>query len=166
MSDAPLAYFITFRTYGTWLQGDSRESTDRWHNRYGEPSAPSSSAREGYHRDLMCGDAVVLTTGQRAIVDRGVRSRCEERGWGVLAANVRTNHVHVVVSASAPAEVVMGNLKAAATQSLTGLGEFARGAKVWSRGGSTRYLWTERDIEGAWEYVVNGQDEKPGREHE
>jgi hypothetical protein len=28
-TDTPLAYFISFRTYGTWLIGDSRGSIDR-----------------------------------------------------------------------------------------------------------------------------------------
>jgi len=35
--DIPLAYFITFRTYGTWLHGDERGSIDRYHNRYKGP---------------------------------------------------------------------------------------------------------------------------------
>jgi hypothetical protein len=34
-SDTPLAYFITFRAYGTWLHGDKRGSVDRHNNRYG-----------------------------------------------------------------------------------------------------------------------------------
>ena len=33
-TDTPLAYFISFRTYGTWLHGDERGSIDRFHNRY------------------------------------------------------------------------------------------------------------------------------------
>ena len=30
----PLAYFITFRSYGTWLHGDKRGSVDRLHRRF------------------------------------------------------------------------------------------------------------------------------------
>ena len=33
----PLAYLITFRTYGTWLHGDARGSVDREHNVFGTP---------------------------------------------------------------------------------------------------------------------------------
>jgi hypothetical protein len=36
-SAAPLAYLITFNTYGSWLHGDRRGSVDRFHNRYGTP---------------------------------------------------------------------------------------------------------------------------------
>src|SRR5687767_4505235 len=32
-TDVPLGYLITFRCYGTWLQGDTRGSIDRFHNR-------------------------------------------------------------------------------------------------------------------------------------
>jgi hypothetical protein len=39
-TDTPLAYFISFRTYGTWLHGDERSSTDRFHNQYGSPFIP------------------------------------------------------------------------------------------------------------------------------
>jgi hypothetical protein len=33
--DRPIAYFITFTTYGTWLHGDERGSVDKGHNRVG-----------------------------------------------------------------------------------------------------------------------------------
>jgi hypothetical protein len=36
-TDMPLAYLITFRSYGTWLHGDQRGSIDRFHNRYKSP---------------------------------------------------------------------------------------------------------------------------------
>ena len=36
----PLAYLITFRSYGTWLHGDERGSVDRFHNVYGTPRLP------------------------------------------------------------------------------------------------------------------------------
>ena len=32
-TDTPLAYFISFRIYGTWLRGDKRGSVDRFQNR-------------------------------------------------------------------------------------------------------------------------------------
>ena len=40
----PLAYFITFRAYGTWLHGDERGSVDRLHNTFGSPSLRLMSA--------------------------------------------------------------------------------------------------------------------------
>ena len=40
----PLGYLITFRAYGTWLHGDRRRSVDRFHNQYGTPDIPQTSA--------------------------------------------------------------------------------------------------------------------------
>jgi hypothetical protein len=40
-SDGPLAYLITFPTYGTWLHGDERGSVDRDHNLPGTPVGDS-----------------------------------------------------------------------------------------------------------------------------
>ncbi len=33
-TDIPLAYLITFRSYGTWLHGDERGSVNRFRNQY------------------------------------------------------------------------------------------------------------------------------------
>ena len=38
MTDGILAYFSTFRTYGTWLHGDDRGSTDRSHSDWDTPT--------------------------------------------------------------------------------------------------------------------------------
>jgi hypothetical protein len=42
-TDSPLAYFISFRSYGTWLHGDKRGAIDRAHNRYRTPYLPSQA---------------------------------------------------------------------------------------------------------------------------
>jgi hypothetical protein len=49
----PLAFLITWRTYGTWLHGDSRGSVDRAHNRYGTPRLPPNKVRQQYERNLL-----------------------------------------------------------------------------------------------------------------
>jgi len=45
-TDIPLGYLITFRCYGTWLHGDERGSTERYHNIYKSPNIPASQLRE------------------------------------------------------------------------------------------------------------------------
>ena len=42
----PLAYLISFRTYGTWLHGDKRGSMDRKHNVYGTSKISPNPALE------------------------------------------------------------------------------------------------------------------------
>ena len=77
----PLAYFITFRTYGTWLHGDSRGSVDRLHNTYGTPRLPPNPLRRNYERGLLKRPPVKLTATRRAAVERGIRDTCKIRKW-------------------------------------------------------------------------------------
>ncbi len=46
MGNPPLAYFITFRTYGTWLPGDERGTVDVDNNAYGSPVRAGSELQE------------------------------------------------------------------------------------------------------------------------
>ena len=94
---------------------------------------------------------------QRTIVERAIRDVCIYRGWTLHALNVRTNHVHFVLSAGPSPEQVMTMLKAWSTRRLREAGLVDADAKLWSRHGSTRYLWTTADIETAWRYVTEEQ---------
>ena len=69
----PLAYLITFRSYGTWLHGDPRGSVDRFHNQYGEPVFPPNAARLGQTEVRLKRVPVVLTEVQRQSVERAIR---------------------------------------------------------------------------------------------
>ena len=74
----PLAYFITFRTYGTWLHGDERGSVDLSHNVYGTPMLPANKPRKSYERSLLA-CRPVLGLRQRAAVEKGIRETCKIR---------------------------------------------------------------------------------------
>ena len=52
---------------------------------------------------------------------------------------------------------MLTSLKAWTARSLAEAGLIERGAKVWTRGGSTRYLWTPDDVAAASWYVIDGQ---------
>ena len=155
----PLAYFITFRCYGTWLHGDERGAVDRFHNLYGTPLlSPDDDFRLRNER-LLRRDPVVLRPEQRHAVDRSIRETCTVRGWLLRAVNVRSNHVHVVVSTeSNRPDRALSAFKANATRELRRDGAWPHPQSPWSSGGSKRYLWTEVGIERAIDYVVNGQD--------
>jgi hypothetical protein len=108
-------YFITFTTYGARLHGDERGSVDEWHNRYGEPAMEPRPGLEAFERALLESAPVVLSANMRGAVEAAIRVRCRFAGWHLWTVNVRTNHVHVVVSADEPPERVMNSLKARAT---------------------------------------------------
>lgn len=162
MTTEPLAYFITFRCYGTWLHGDPRGSVAWGKSEYlTEPLEPDPHV-EQLSRARMREEAIVFGMAQRQCVDRAIRQTSELRGWRVHALNVRTNHVHVVLTGDVPPEQIMSSLKAWATRRLRDDGLIGRAARIWSRHGSTRYLWTEDDVRSACEYVATGQDASGG----
>src|SRR5687767_4111652 len=99
-TDTPLAYFISFRTYGTWLHGDRRGSIDRFHNRYRSPYMPTNEKWCRYNEQQLKAKPLILNAKQRNAVQHAIRETCQIRNWRLQAMNVRTNHVHTVVSAS------------------------------------------------------------------
>jgi hypothetical protein len=77
----PLAYFITFRSYGTWLHGDRRGSVDRRHRRYRSPLLAPDPLRESYERNLLKSAPVKLTKLRREAIERGNVGTCLFRNW-------------------------------------------------------------------------------------
>jgi len=157
-TNAPLAYLITFRTYGTWLPGDDRGTVDREHN---QPDTPPIPANPALHRSakIRADSPVALSDTQRKAVHDAILSVCEHRGWTAHALNVRTNHVHVVVSGAASPERIMNTFKSWATRRLRDADLIHSDTRTWSRHGSTRYLWKQEQIEAAYSYVMEAQDE-------
>jgi len=153
----PLAYFLTWRTYGTWLHGDDRGSVDREHNTYGAALLRPEPACVERNCGRMRDRPVVLDQEQRRHVDLAIRSRCLAAGWELLALNVRTNHVHVVLGASEPPDQVMVSLKAWATRRLRECG-LAPSGRTWARHGSTRYIWDATGLAHVCLYVTDLQD--------
>jgi REP element-mobilizing transposase RayT len=153
-----LAYLITFRTYGTWLHG-RRGSIDRFHKTYGRPKLPPDKARWDYNRKLLNQDPVTLTIRQRIIVEQAIREICEARRWSLQAINVRTNHIHTVVTALCKPERVLNAFKANATRKLRAAKYWHNQKSPWARHGSTRYLWTEEQVLNAIAYVLYDQGE-------
>jgi REP element-mobilizing transposase RayT len=152
----PIAFFITWTTYGTWLHGDPRGSFDR-RGGYIRPDDRRRQAAE----DLMTDDPVTLTDEQRAIVDRVIAEHCAIRGWALHARNVRTRHVHVVVSATVEGERVRAELKKWASVRLSahiGLiqGQGKDGARRWfTEKGNIEEVWEDRHLQRVIEYTNN-----------
>jgi hypothetical protein len=97
----PVAYLITWTTYGTWLHGDDRGSVNNTHNVYGTPFLPPSPDLLRHSAKAMSSDAVVLEEKEREEVKESIIHTCRVKGWRVHAIHVRTSHVHTVVSAEA-----------------------------------------------------------------
>jgi REP element-mobilizing transposase RayT len=153
-----LAYLITFRCYGTWLHGDERGSVGRHKsNIFGSPKiSPNQTLVEIDKRNLAT-SAFELGKVERGLVENAIKEVCGVRGFGLYALNIRTNHVHLVVSNGGTVERMMDSFKAYSTKALRAAGLIDNEFKPCSRHGSTRYLWTEEQVATAVDYVLNRQ---------
>lgn len=160
-----LAYFITFTTYGTWLHGSAKGkgSVDDQHNAYGTPFVEPDAQREEAARDLMAQPPYVLSAAERDIVCNAIVELARDRGWALLAVHVRSNHVHVVVSADRDPGRIMSDMKARASRDLTLAGFDNAERRRWTRHGSTQHLFREEDVEAKTCYTLDGQGEPMSR---
>ncbi|MCC6327114.1 MAG: transposase [Acidobacteria bacterium] len=157
-TDTPLAYLITFRAYGTWLHGDMRGSVDRNNNTYGTPRVDHTPARKGYVRSIAKRKPVRLDARRRRSIERAVKETCEQRGWHLIAINVRTNHVHIVVATGTIKPTsLLSAIKANATRVMREDGCWLSPETPWVDKGSRRYLWNDESVARAVDYVLNGQ---------
>lgn len=155
----PLAYLITFRTFGTWLHGDEKGSVGKSPtNIYGRPDIPPNPGLKDTMQRRAKQDPVILSVPQRRIVEEAIVEVCGKRSYYLKAVNARTNHVHVVVSAQIEPERMADSFKAYSTKRLKESGfEFET---VWSRGRSRKYLWKPRHVEQAIHYVLYEQGDR------
>ena len=152
-TDEPLAFFITWTVYGTWLPGDERGYV-QWH----EGWRPQSTRLETYAQAQMVEPPARLTPTQRDLVEQTVQRHCTIRGWKCWAVNARSTHVHTVVTAprSSPAEA-RDQLKAWCTRMLRDQAADRR-QRWWAEGGSTRCINVEDSLERAIAYTRDAQD--------
>lgn len=130
---------------------------DRKHNVYGtSKTAPNSRLLRSDTKQLKH-PPFRLGAKARQVVEKAVREVCEHRKYLLRAINVRTNHVHTVVTAMTKPEPVLISFQAYSTRALRKEGLNSPGVKPWARHGSTIYLWKERDVAKAMKYVLLGQ---------
>lgn len=155
----PLAYFLTWTTYGTRLHGDDRGSVDREHNYRGSPILTRSVNRVKHMRSLLTHAPLVLSDAMRESVHQTIVQHCQFRRWTLSAINVRTNHVHVVVRGAHEKgpEDVMGQLKSWSTHRLRESGLVEPHREVWTSHGSTIWINTEESLRGAIDCTLNQQ---------
>jgi REP element-mobilizing transposase RayT len=157
--EEPLAYYLTWTTYGTWLPGDERG----WVAKPGQFQTPDPK-RKAAAQQLLTESSLTLDAKQRRIVEDTIADHCRIRGWHLHAVNCRTQHLHVVVTAPGrDPEVVMDQFKAWCTRRLKELerarrpGDQAVRQNWWTQRGSKRWLNDAKSLEEAIRYVLEGQ---------
>jgi REP element-mobilizing transposase RayT len=154
-----MRYFLTFSCYGTHLHGDESGSVDRDHNLPGSRLLEADPHRESAESRKMTQAPYLLGRDSRATVLEALRGVCSHRHWTLLAAHVRTNHVHVVIEAEVRPEKMMNDFKSYVSRALNRLEPDGSDRKRWARHGSTRWLWNDQDARHAVRYVVEEQGE-------
>jgi len=145
--------------FGARLHGDELGSVDRNHNLPGSRLLDADEKRATAARQLMPQPPYLLDSRRRKLVLSALQEVCVNRDWVLLAAHVRTNHVHAVVQAETHPEKIMNDFKAYASRRLnrSSLDEAER--RRWARHGSTRYLSRQQQVSAAIRYVVDDQGE-------
>lgn len=153
--DDPIAFFLTWPTYGTWLPGDKRgwvEFKRGWQM--------PDSVRHLESRAKMKEDACLLNSVERKLVEAQITETCGYRGWTLHALNCRSNHIHIVVGATGTdPKKVRTDLKAWCTRRLKDHTDIKR-EKWWAERGSIRWIFNEDSLETVILYVAEAQDRK------
>ncbi len=151
----PIAYFITWPTYGTWLPGDERGLggvSQGW-------QLPVTDL-EQVCRACMTETQCLLSASEREIVLQQIQETCEFRNWVHFASDCRSNHAHIVIGAvNTPPKRVRVDIKAWCTRRLRERSRPERD-NWWAERGSIRYVWTEDSLASVIEYVTVAQDRK------
>lgn len=156
MNASPLGLFITWTVYGTFLPGDARG----WKHRGVGPQT-ARPLLETWHRDRLSHDVITLDDSMRRIAEAAIREICGVRSWSLWAMSVRSNHVHIVVTAPEyDPKLVRDQLKAKATMELRRAFPVWKDRPVWTEKGDIEFLDRETEIQQCVVYVREAQDRK------
>ena len=151
----PIAFFVTWPTYGTWLPGDERGWIE-YHHGWQLPSPNLESLCSSRMTEKQC----LLSGPEQQIVEEQAAETCRYRGWILHAVECRTNHVHLVVSAfETNPKKIRADIKAWCTRRLKEKSSSSR-MNYWAERGSIRYVWDQESLDRVVNYVTVAQDRK------
>jgi hypothetical protein len=127
-------------------------SVDRAREGRGGP-IEASVALVDYAKRAMTDAEASLDLAESFLVLSAIRETCAFRHWTLLAAHVRSTHVHLVVEGIMEASCAIRDFKAYASRALNGRGVRRR----WARGGNARSLCNSQAVRRAVCYVVDDQ---------
>lgn len=151
----PHALFLTWTTYGTWLPGDPRGWRKwKWGDRQPQPLL------EAWCGQRLTNPPICLLPDQRLAVEAAIRAHASIRHWELHALSVRSNHVHVSVSAREIPTKVRNEFKAFGTRALRASPFFLKQERIWPRGGDIEDLDNDYELEQVVRYINEARDRK------
>ena len=156
----PLAFFLTWPTYGTWLPGDERGWV-----LYSVGRQSPDEFRKHIAEMRMTEHACRLDPEQRKLVEATVMRHCEIRSWKLFEVNCRSNHLHIVFNGNLHPDVMRTQFKAWCTRRLKerdvahciALADLRE--NWWAERGSCLYINDQASLEAARIYVRDAQDD-------
>jgi len=154
MPDQPIAYHITFGTYGCRLHGDPRGTVDRQHNRYLDPVLSEDWNRERDNRERLRFPPVTLTTEQRFFVESVTPEICARGGWTLHAVAAAPDHVHVCLTGDADGNRIRTWFKRWLGERLSERWPLVVGQSWWAEDGSVKWIFDDASFKNVVEYIV------------
>jgi len=154
---SPIAYMLTWTTYGSWLQGDKRGYVKDGVIHNGNKMLTLSN------KSLMRHAEVSLTPAQRRTVEDALLKEAEVLGQKIYAMTIHKNHVHLVVGPNAmEAGVAVSHYKNAARLAIQKKGFCG---KLWTRGFSKRYCFDKQRPQSIIAYINDHKKTKSPQVH-
>jgi REP element-mobilizing transposase RayT len=155
-TDEPLAYFITWTVYGTFLQGDIRG----WRRRRSGQQLPQPKLAD-WHNKRLNHPIMLLDEFHKLAIENEIQRLAKFRQWHVWTCRCQHNHVHVVVTATEHnGDIVRDQMKANCTRVLRESWLQFVDRPVWTKGGDWECINSEDDLEQVVLYVDVAQDRK------
>ncbi|MGI8740971.1 MAG: transposase [Bryobacteraceae bacterium] len=140
-------------------RGHASGSVDQRHNLPGSRLIEADPQRISEELKRMDQPPYEMDASRRDVVLAALRERCQRQQWRLLAAHVRTNHIHIVIAGEVRPERIMNDVKSYASRCLNRMEWDEPARKRWARHGSTRWLWKPEQVSAAIHYVVHEQGE-------
>ena len=140
-----LGYMITWTTYGSWLQGDSRGFVKN-----GKILSSNLLLADSNKRNLSK-EPVKISKNNQSIVADSICEKAKQLNQKIYALSVSSNHVHIVAEYIAePIGRVVAAYKSAAQVALRRAGISGR---IWTRGFDKRFCFDEQTLRNRIDYV-------------
>jgi REP element-mobilizing transposase RayT len=133
-----IGYMLTWRTYGTWLEGQKK----------GYKNERLKQVNKGNLKK----QPVKFTAKQKEIVRSAIIQQAQKLSQKVFALTVFSNHIHLLVEKKQESiETAAALYKTAARAALNKNG---LGGKIWAKGYDKRYIFTEQELLNRMVYVL------------
>jgi hypothetical protein len=157
MQQVPIAYHITFGTYGTRLHGDERGTVCRSENQPGDPIIGSDPTWWMQERNRLTFDPVYLDREKMVYAERVAPDICVRGKWQYHMGAAGPDHFHILLTPDDPmveGDAIRKWFKRWLGQEMSKRWPLPDEATWWSEGGSVRWVWTQKYFDNVYGYLA------------